>query len=145
LLLIRRARAAIWSTVTLLIWWIKSGKALALELDVPVLAVSQLSRALEERDDKRPQLFDLRGSGTIEDEADVVMFIFREEYYVERAKPAEGTPEFQAWMSKMWQVAGKAEVAVQKHRHGPVATVGLQFDSAYTRFSDLAQEAAVQR
>jgi replicative DNA helicase len=120
-------------------------KALALELDVPVLAVSQLSRALEERDDKRPQLFDLRGSGTIEDEADVVMFVFRKEYYVERSKPAEGTPEFQAWMTKMWQVAGKAEVVIQKHRHGPVGTVGLQFDAAYTRFSDLAQDSAAQR
>jgi replicative DNA helicase len=116
-------------------------KALAKELNVPVLALSQLSRAVENREDKRPQLADLRESGSIEQDADVVMFVFREEYYVERTKPAEGTPEFQTWMAKMQAVSGKAEVIVGKHRHGPVGTVDLQFEGIYTRFSDLAHDA----
>ena len=101
-----------------------------------------MSRGLEEREDKRPQLFDLRGSGTIEDEADVVMFVFREEFYVERARPAEGTPEFQSWMAKMQACTGTAEVIISKHRHGPVGTVGLQFETAFTRFFDLAHGAS---
>ena len=116
-------------------------KALAKELNVPVVALSQLSRAVENREDKRPQLADLRESGSIEQDADVVMFVFREEYYVERTKPAEGTPEFQTWMVKMQAVSGKAEVIVGKQRHGPVGTVDLQFEGAFTRFSDLAQDA----
>jgi replicative DNA helicase len=118
-------------------------KALAKELNVPVLALSQLSRAVENREDKRPQLADLRESGSIEQDADVVMFVFREEYYVERTKPAEGTPEFQDWMAKMQLVSGRAEVIVGKHRHGPVGTVELQFEANVTRFSDLAQDAYV--
>jgi replicative DNA helicase len=116
-------------------------KALAKELNVPVIALSQLSRAVENREDKRPQLSDLRESGSIEQDADVVMFVYREEYYVERLKPAEGTPEFQTWMTKMQACAGKAEVIVGKQRHGPVGTVDLQFDGRYTRFSDLAHDA----
>jgi replicative DNA helicase len=116
-------------------------KALGKELNVPVIALSQLSRAVENREDKRPQLADLRESGSIEQDADVVMFVFREEYYVERTKPAEGTPEFQTWMTKMQAVSGKAEVIVGKHRHGPTGTVDLQFEGAYTRFSDLAHDA----
>ena len=116
-------------------------KALAKELNVPVLALSQLSRAVENREDKRPQLADLRESGSIEQDADVVMFVFREEYYVERTKPAEGTPEFQDWMAKMQLVSGRAEVIVGKHRHGPVGTVELQFEANVTRFSDLAHDA----
>ena len=115
-------------------------KALAKELTVPIIALSQLSRQVETREDKRPQLSDLRESGSIEQDADVVMFVFREEYYVERAKPAEGTPEFAAWMDKMSQVAGKAEVIIGKQRHGPVGTVTLAFEGSYTRFSDLAHE-----
>jgi replicative DNA helicase len=116
-------------------------KALAKELNVPVIALSQLSRAVENREDKRPQLADLRESGSIEQDADVVMFVYREEYYVERTKPAEGTPEFQTWMTKMQAVSGKAEVIVGKQRHGPVGTIELQFEGAYTRFSDLAHDA----
>jgi replicative DNA helicase len=116
-------------------------KALAKELNVPVIALSQLSRAVENREDKRPQLADLRESGSIEQDADVVMFVYREEYYVERTKPAEGTPEFQTWMVKMQACSGKAEVIVGKQRHGPVGTIDLQFDGAYTRFSDLAHDA----
>jgi replicative DNA helicase len=116
-------------------------KALAKELNVPVLALSQLSRAVEAREDKRPQLSDLRESGSIEQDADVVMFVFREEYYVERTKPQEGTAEFQDWMAKMQLVSGRAEVIVGKHRHGPVGTVELQFEANVTRFSDLAHDA----
>jgi replicative DNA helicase len=116
-------------------------KALAKELNVPVLALSQLSRAVEAREDKRPQLADLRESGSIEQDADVVMFVFREEYYVERVKPQEGTAEFQDWMAKMQLVNGKAEVIVGKHRHGPTGTVELQFEANVTRFSDLAHDA----
>jgi replicative DNA helicase len=116
-------------------------KALAKELSVPILALSQLSRAVENREDKRPQLADLRESGSIEQDADVVMFVFREEYYVERTKPSEGTPEFQDWMAKMQLVSGRAEVIVGKHRHGPVGTVELQFEANVTRFSDLAHDA----
>lgn len=116
-------------------------KALAKELNVPVLALSQLSRAVENREDKRPQLADLRESGSIEQDADVVMFVYREEYYVERTKPAEGTTEFQDWWAKMQVVNGKAEVIIGKQRHGPVGTVNLQFDANVTRFSDLAQDA----
>jgi replicative DNA helicase len=115
-------------------------KALAKELNVPILALSQLSRAVENREDKRPQLADLRESGSIEQDADVVMFVFREEYYVERTKPAEGTLEFQDWMTKMQLVSGKAEVIIGKQRHGPVGTVQLQFEANVTRFSDLARE-----
>jgi replicative DNA helicase len=116
-------------------------KALAKELNVPVIALSQLSRQVENREDKRPQLSDLRESGSIEQDADVVMFVFREEYYVERAKPSEGTAEFQTWFEKMRLVAGKAEVIIGKQRHGPVGTVTLAFEGSYTRFSDLAADA----
>ncbi len=96
-------------------------KALAKELAVPIIALSQLSRQVEQREDKRPQLSDLRESGSIEQDADVVMFVFREEYYVERVKPREGTPEFPDWQQKMMAVAGKAEVIIGKQRHGPWA------------------------
>lgn len=115
-------------------------KALAKELNVPIIALSQLSRQVENREDKRPQLSDLRESGSIEQDADVVMFVFREEYYVERTKPSEGTIEFQDWMAKMQLVSGKAEVIIGKQRHGPVGIVQLQFESSVTRFSDLARD-----
>ena len=115
-------------------------KALAKELAVPVIALSQLSRQVENREDKRPQLSDLRESGSIEQDADVVMFVFREEYYIERTKPAEGTPEFSDWMTKMSQASGKAEVIIGKQRHGPVGTVELSFEGQFTRFSNLARD-----
>jgi replicative DNA helicase len=115
-------------------------KALAKELNVPILALSQLSRQVESRDDKRPQLSDLRESGSIEQDADVVMFVFREEYYVERAKPSDNTPEFFEWQQKMDIVSGKAEVIIGKQRHGPVGTVQLAFEPSLTRFSSLARE-----
>jgi replicative DNA helicase len=115
-------------------------KALAKELSVPIIALSQLSRQVEQREDKRPQLSDLRESGSIEQDADVVMFVFREEYYVERLKPNEGTQEFMEWQTKMMQVSGKAEVIIGKQRHGPVGSVQLSFESQFTRFGNLAKE-----
>jgi replicative DNA helicase len=114
-------------------------KALAKELAVPIIGLSQLSRQVENRDDKRPQLSDLRESGSIEQDADVVMFVFREEYYVNNKKPREGTEEFFAWEAEMNRVHGKAEVILGKQRHGPTGTVELQFDANITRFSNLAQ------
>jgi replicative DNA helicase len=115
-------------------------KALAKELAVPIIALSQLSRQVEQREDKRPQLSDLRESGSIEQDADVVMFVFREEYYVERLKPSEGTAEFTEWQQKMMSVSGKAEVIIGKQRHGPVGTVELSFESHLTRFGNLARD-----
>ncbi|MEL6374875.1 MAG: replicative DNA helicase [Pseudomonadota bacterium] len=113
-------------------------KALAKELQVPIIALSQLSRAVEQREDKRPQLSDLRESGSIEQDADVVMFVFREEYYIERAKPSEGTEQFFKWQDEMVRVSGKAEAIIGKQRHGAVGTVVLGFEGRYTRFFDLA-------
>jgi replicative DNA helicase len=113
-------------------------KALAKELAVPVMALSQLSRAVEQRDDKRPQLSDLRESGTIEQDSDVVMFVFREEYYIERRQPAEGTAEHMTWQADMEKAHNIAEVIIGKQRHGPVGTVKLHFEGQFTRFSDLA-------
>jgi replicative DNA helicase len=115
-------------------------KALAKELHVPILALSQLSRQVESRDDKRPQLSDLRESGSIEQDADVVMFVFREEYYLKNRKPKEGTEEFFKWQAEMEQVAGRAEVIIGKQRHGPTGTIDLQFDADVTRFSSLARD-----
>jgi replicative DNA helicase len=115
-------------------------KALAKELAVPIIALSQLSRQVEQREDKRPQLSDLRESGSIEQDADVVMFVYREEYYVERLKPSEGTAEFSEWQQKMMAVSGKAEVIIGKQRHGPVGTVELSFESHLTRFGNLARD-----
>jgi replicative DNA helicase len=115
-------------------------KALAKELNVPILALSQLSRQVEARDDKRPQLSDLRESGSIEQDADVVMFVFREEYYLKNKKPKEGTEEFLKWEADMEQVYGRAELIIGKQRHGPTGTVELQFEAEITRFGNLARE-----
>lgn len=113
-------------------------KAIAKELNVPVMALSQLSRAVEQREDKRPQLSDLRESGSIEQDADVVMFVFREEYYLLRKQPREGTPEHLEWQTEMDKVMGIADVIIAKQRNGPVGNVSLQFKSELTRFEDLA-------
>ncbi|WP_372929977.1 replicative DNA helicase [Methyloceanibacter sp.] len=113
-------------------------KALAKELHVPILALSQLSRQVEQREDKRPQLADLRESGSIEQDADVVMFVFREEYYLERSQPRENTEEHRQWQQDMETVTGKADVIIGKQRHGPTGTVTLQFTPEFTRFSNLA-------
>lgn len=115
-------------------------KTLAKELNVPVLALAQLSRQVESRDDKRPQLSDLRESGSIEQDADVVMFVFREEYYVQRREPREGTPEYMVWQEEMGKVHGLAEVIIGKQRHGPTGTVRMQFQADVTRFSDHIQD-----
>jgi replicative DNA helicase len=115
-------------------------KALAKELGVPIIALSQLSRQVESRDDKRPQLSDLRESGSIEQDADVVMFVFREEYYVHNREPEPGTDEHLKWEEKMNQVRGKSEVIIAKQRHGPTGTVPLGFQGEFTRFFDLAEE-----
>jgi replicative DNA helicase len=116
-------------------------KALAKELNVPILALSQLSRQVEQRDDKRPQLADLRESGSIEQDADVVMFVFREEYYVERKKPSEANvEEMLKWQQEMGLVHGKAEVIIGKQRHGPTGTVSLAFEAQFTRFANLIRD-----
>jgi replicative DNA helicase len=114
-------------------------KALAKELNIPILALSQLSRQVESRDDKRPQLSDLRESGSIEQDADVVLFVFREEYYLKNRKPKENTEEFFKWMAEMEQMAGRAEVIIGKQRHGPTGTVEMQFEAEVTRFSSIAK------
>src|SRR6201997_3073275 len=116
-------------------------KALAKELNVPVIALSQLSRQVESRDDKRPQLSDLRESGSIEQDADVVIFVYREEYYLQSKEPKAGTPEYEKWQLDMSLVHGKAEVIIGKQRHGPAGHVALQFDASVTRFGDLAHDA----
>jgi replicative DNA helicase len=116
-------------------------KALAKELSVPIIAISQLSRQVESRDDKRPQLSDLRESGSIEQDADVVLFIYREEYYLANREPRPGTPEHEKWQTEMELAHGKAEVIIGKQRHGPTGTVNLHFEAAITRFSDLADDA----
>ncbi|NVP54338.1 replicative DNA helicase [Mycoplana rhizolycopersici] len=114
-------------------------KALGKELNVPIIALSQLSRGVESREDKRPQLSDLRESGSIEQDADVVLFVFREEYYVKNLEPRdEFDPKYEEWKMKMEQVKGTADVIIAKQRHGPTGTVKLAFQSEFTRFADLA-------
>jgi len=116
----------------------KGLKALAKELSVPVMALSQLSRGVDNRDDKRPILSDLRESGSIEQDADVVMFVYREEYYLKSREPEAGTSEYDQWVEKLDRVHNRAEVLVEKHRHGPTNKVELFFDERFTRFSNLA-------
>jgi len=114
-------------------------KALAKELSVPVLALSQLSRAVEQRDDKQPQLADLRESGSIEQDADVVMFVYREAYYLERKQPKLGSIEHAEWQSKMNDVNGLADIIIGKQRHGPTGVVQVEFEGIYTKFKDLSK------
>jgi replicative DNA helicase len=115
-------------------------KAIAKELNIPVVALSQLSRQVESREEKRPQLSDLRESGSIEQDADVVMFVFREEYYKEREKPGEHDAEgMMKWQTAMDALRGKAEVIIGKQRHGPIGTVELAFEGEFTRFSNLVK------
>ena len=114
-------------------------KALAKELSVPILALSQLSRAVEQRDDKQPQLADLRESGSIEQDADVVMFVYREAYYLERKQPKLGSIEHAEWQSKMNDVNGLADIILGKQRHGPTGTVKVEFEGIYTKFKDLSK------
>jgi replicative DNA helicase len=119
-------------------------KAIAKELNIPVVALSQLSRKVEEREEKRPQLADLRESGSIEQDADLVVFLYREEYYLARTEPPEGTEKHVMWTSKMEKVHNIAEAIVAKHRHGPISRVKLHFNSTNTKFSDLADTSSVE-
>jgi replicative DNA helicase len=115
-------------------------KTLAKEINVPVIALSQLSRAVEQREDKRPQLSDLRESGSIEQDADIVLFIYREDYYLAAKQPAEDHPEFASWQEEMGRVYGLAEILVAKQRHGATGKVRVKFDSRITKFSDRVDE-----
>jgi len=115
----------------------QSLKALAKELDVPVLALSQLSRAVEQRDNNKPQLSDLRESGSIEQDADVVMFVYREAYYLERKEPALGSIEHAEWQQKMDEISRLADIMIGKQRHGPTGNVKVEFEAMYTKFKDL--------
>ena len=122
-------------------------KALAKELNVPVLALSQLSRAVEQREDKRPMLSDLRESGSIEQDADVVMFVFREEYYLSRNEPMRRPEDsddkynerYTRWQERLEQVHGTGEVIIAKQRHGPIGKVTLRFDGATTKFDNFVR------
>ena len=111
-------------------------KAIAKELGVPVLALSQLSRQVEQRDDHKPQLSDLRESGSIEQDADVVMFVYRESYYLQRKMPREATVEHAEWQAKMNEVAHLAEIIIGKQRHGPIGNITLEFEERFTKFKD---------
>ncbi len=119
-------------------------KAIAKELNIPVVALSQLSRKVEEREEKRPQLADLRESGSIEQDADLVVFLYREEYYLARTEPPEGTEKHAMWTSKMEKVHNIAEAIVAKHRHGPISRVKLHFNATSTKFSDLADSSSAE-
>ena len=112
-------------------------KALAKELSVPVVALSQLSRAVEARDDKKPQLADLRESGSIEQDAVVVMFVYREAYYLERKEPRPATVEHAEWQAKMNEVSSLAEIIIGKQRHGPTGNIMLEFEAMFTKFKDI--------
>ncbi len=118
-------------------------KALAKELNVPILGLSQLSRQVESRDDKRPQLSDLRESGSIEQDADVVIFVYREEYYLKNKEPRPGSEEHVAWMTEMERAHGRAEIILGKQRHGPTGMVELAFEAEFTRFGNLARAEAL--
>ena len=112
-------------------------KAIAKELNVPVLAVSQLSRAVEQRDDKKPQLSDLRESGSIEQDADVVMFVYREAYYLERKEPRPATVEHAEWQAKMNEISNLADIMIGKQRHGPTGNIKVEFEAMFTKFRDI--------
>ena len=112
-------------------------KAIAKELKVPVVALSQLSRAVEQRDDHKPQLSDLRESGSIEQDADVVMFVYRAAYYLQRKEPQVATVEHAEWQSKMNEVAHLAQIIIAKQRHGPIGNIDLEFEEMFTKFKDL--------
>ena len=112
-------------------------KALAKELSVPVVALSQLSRAVEQRDDKKPQLSDLRESGSIEQDADVVMFVYRQSYYLKSKEPRAATVEHAEWQAKMNEVSHLAELIISKQRHGPTGNITLEFEEMFTKFKDL--------
>ena len=107
---------------------------------MPIIALSQLSRQVENRDDKRPQLSDLRESGSIEQDADVVLFVYREEYYLQNREPEMGSTEYEQWQTKLDFARGKADVIIAKQRHGPTGTAQLAFTPEFTRFADLVED-----
>ena len=111
-------------------------KAIAKELSIPVIALSQLSRQVEQRDNHQPQLSDLRESGSIEQDADVVMFVYREAYYLERKEPQAATIEHAEWQAKMGEIASLAQIIIAKHRHGPTGNIDLEFEAMFTKFKD---------
>lgn len=115
-------------------------KALAKELNIPIIAISQLSRQVESREGRRPQLADLRESGSIEQDADVVLFVFREEYYILAEEPEQGSEKHTDWEDKLQQAKNRAEIIIAKQRHGPTGSVEMAFHGEYTRFSDFADE-----
>jgi len=115
-------------------------KALAKELNVPIIAAAQLSRQVESRDDKRPLLSDLRESGSIEQDADVVMFVYREKYYLSRSEPREGTEDHAKWFARLDEVGNTAEIIIGKQRHGPIGKIELHFEEKFTKFSNLAND-----
>ena len=129
----------------------RSLKAIAKELNVPVLALSQLSRAVEQREDKRPNLSDLRESGSIEQDADVVLFLYREEYYLNKKDPERDARETEeqfnakndAFMARLQAAENKAEVIIAKQRHGPVGSINVHFEKSFTHFSDLTDDSRV--
>ena len=120
-------------------------KAIAKELGVPVVALSQLSRQVEQRDDHKPQLSDLRESGSIEQDADVVMFVYREGYYLQRKEPREATVEHAEWQAKMNEVAHLAQIIIGKQRHGPIGNVTLEFEERFTKFKDTQSSRSEER
>ena len=115
-------------------------KALAKELSIPVIALAQLSRQVENREDKKPQLSDLRESGSIEQDADMVMFIYRESYYLSRLEPRDNTPEHFTWQEEMDKVRGVADIIIGKQRHGPIGNVKLSYNEEITKFGNLARD-----
>ncbi|KJV53478.1 dnaB-like helicase C terminal domain protein [Orientia tsutsugamushi str. Gilliam] len=117
----------------------QSLKALAKELNISIIALSQLSRAVEQRSDKKPLLSDLRESGSIEQDADIVMLIYRDEYYLSRSEPNPGTPEYTEWVTKQNKCYNTAEIIVAKHRNGPVGTVKLHYNSRYSKFGNIVK------
>ncbi len=138
--LVRRPSSAKDSRVNEVVEITQGLKVVAKELDIPVVALSQLSRQVEQRDDRRPQLSDLRESGSIEQDADVVMFVYREEYYKERVKPDESDVEKLAdWSKRMAEIHEKVGVIIGKQRHGPIGTVDLSFEGPFTRFGSYVQ------
>ena len=114
-------------------------KAIAMELNIPVIALSQLSRAVEQREDKRPMLSDLRESGSIEQDADIVMFIYREEYYLKRKEPPENSERYYEWKKKLKEVGNIAEIIIAKHRSGAVGNVELYYEDKYSRIGNLVR------
>ena len=118
----------------------QSLKSLAKELSIPVIALAQLSRQVENREDKKPQLSDLRESGSIEQDADMVMFIYREAYYLSRLEPREGTEEHFKWQENMDQVRGQADIIIGKQRHGPIGNIKLAYNEDLTKFGNLARD-----